>query len=412
MQSKPKILFFTDCFIFGGCEIVLTNLVNSKTLNSEFELLYSYRNFKEYDLAVREKVSNVKLLRPINLISNSSFFYSINLTYTKWLSNIIKFPFYFLSKIGIYSFINFFVLYRLFVNEKPDVLFINNGGYPGSEICRLAVFAAKASQIKKVVFNVNNLAFSPKFTIDKLIDRFLDKNVTYFLTASKAAKNRLSEARGFSINKIINIQNSSREVNFPKENSILREEFNLSAETIVLGSVGLLTKRKGFSLLLRSFKKVLENDPTVNCELFIFGEGEERSELDSLILLLGLQNRVHMPGYKNDVLKYINDFDVFVLPSLSNEDMPYVLIESMMLKKPVIGTKVAGIPEEIINGETGIIVMPDNEVEMVEALHVLIKDKSLRFAYGQNGYVRFKDHFSYDVVIEKYNKFFHVLFEK
>jgi glycosyltransferase involved in cell wall biosynthesis len=409
MNNKKKILFFTDCFIFGGCEIVLINLVNSIVLTNEFEILYFYRNFKEYDEKVKAKVLNQELLHPIRLLSNSSFFYKLSVDYPYWLAQIIKIPFIIIAKSGIYSLINFIILYRSFVGVKPDIVFINNGGYPGSTLCRLAVIASKACKIRKVIFNVNNLAYIPKHFLEKMEDKFINKYVDSFVTASFAAKIRLSNARGFGLEKIFNIPNTSEKWNIPLQKNTLRREFDVQNDSLVIGSVGLLTKRKGMSVLIRSMKIVIEGNPNIKMKLFIFGEGEERKSLESLVCSLGLCDYIHLPGFRSDILNYINDFDIFVLPSISNEDMPYVIIESMMLKKPVIGTRIAGIPEEIENGTSGIIVNPGNEIELADAIHVLVNDKLLRSNYGSNGFDRYRKFFSYEIIVDKYKNLFYFL---
>lgn len=406
---KKKILIFSDCFIFGGCEIVLTNLVNSKLINSDFEIIYSYRKFQEYDDKVNSKVNDRNLLLPIRLLSNDTYIYNLSLKKAAWYNTFLKYFLIYFSKIGIYQLLNFFILLRFFRKIKPDIIFINNGGYPGSNLCRLAVFSAKFSNVENVLFNVNNLAFASKGFFDSKIDILINKFVHTFITASEAAKKRLSEVRGFPLNKILTFSNCVEEEKFQLNNSVLRDEFNIGKDEIIIGAVGLLTKRKGFSTLLDSLKILIDKTSKITISVFIIGEGEDRNLLERKIIALGLKNYVNLIGFRSDVLNYVKDFDIFILPSISNEDMPYVIVEAMMLKKPVITSRVAGTPEEVLDGETGIIVTPASSKELADAIYLLVNNISLRLNYGLKGYERYYQYFRYDVIMKKYRDFFHSL---
>ena len=405
---KKKILIFSDCFIFGGCEIVLTNLVNSELITKNFNIIYSYRKLKEYDTAVNSKVHCNDILMPIKLLSNVTFIYKLNLK-KKWYNNLVKNLLQLISLLGVYEFVNLIILFFFFKKQNPDVLFINNGGYPGSKLSRIAVFAARLNNINKVLFNVNNMAYRPKYFFEPYIDKLICRYVYKFITASKAAKKRLSNARDFPLEKIITFPNCVKEIVFKSKKTILKNEFNLNNDTIVLGSVGLLSKRKGFSVLLDSLKTIINDHENLNIKLFIIGEGEERKNLENKIKFNGLKNYVNLVGYKSNVLDYVNEFDIFILPSISNEDMPYVILEAMMLKKPIIASKVAGTPEVVLNGKTGIIVRPGSANELATAISSLLNDKSLRDKYGKMGYERFKNHFKFEVIMKKYHDLFHSL---
>ena len=409
---RKKIVIFSDCFIFGGCEIVLTNLVNSRLITSDFDITYAYRKFQEYDDQVYSKVDNSGVLRPLRLLSNDTHIYKLGLRQKVWYNSVFIYVLLGISKTGIYHLLNFFILLRFFKKSKPDIIFINNGGYPGSSLCRLAVFSAKFGGVGNILFNVNNLAFASKGFFDAKIDVLISKFVHTFITASEAAKNRLSDVRGFPLNKILTFSNCVEEKQVDIENSILRNEFRIKEGDVIIGAVGLLTKRKGFSTLLDSIKMIIDNTAQTGISVFIIGEGEDRELLENKIEALGLKNHVNLIGFRSDVLDYVKDFDVFILPSISNEDMPYVIVEAMMLKKPVIASRVAGTPEVVLDGETGIIVAPGAIKELADAIYTMVNDASLRLNYGRRGYERYNEYFRYDVIMKKYRDFFYSLVRK
>jgi len=407
-NKKKKLLFFSDCFIYGGCEIVIANLMNSKLIHQNFDVKYSFRDFKAYSSAVKKKIISKwhKLLLPLKLMSNGNIYYFLDLNIEiNIIRKLLKFPFFIIQNIGIYSFFNFFKLLSFFKKQNPDILFINNGGYPGSEICRLAVKAAKKANINKILFNVNNIAYPPKSSFEKKENIFIGKNVDYFITASFAARNALIQTVGFNPDKIVSIPNTINEELLKINAGILKKEFNINDNIILLGSVGLLTKRKGFEILIQAISEVIKYENIPEFKVFIFGEGEDRKKLGLLIDELNLKN-IFLPGHKEDILSYVNDFDLFILPSISNEDMPYVILEAMMLKKSVIGTNVAGIPEEIKTGKTGFVVAPGDIHELANAIIKLLIDKELRVNLSEQAYIRYNELFSYNIIINKYYELF------
>lgn len=402
--TKKRILIFTDCMIFGGCEIVLTNIANSQTIKEHYQIIYSYRNYKEYREQLLKRVDN-NITFPLPLFSNESFYYNISLKKNSLPRKLIWNLLSIIDYSKIYYLPNFIVLFRVFKKLNPDILFINNGGYPGAKSCRFAALVAKLAGIRTIIFNVNNMAFPSKSILDKMYDRIVDKSVDIFVTASKAAGIRLSEVRGFSQKKLFSIPNTVKEISI-KNNRLLRQEFEIDNKALIIGSVGLLTKRKGFDILIKSIHELRNRNPKLNFKLVIFGEGEEKHSLNELLIELNLNDFVLLPGHYSNVIDYISGFDVFVLPSNSNEDMPYVILEAMMLKKPVIGTSIAGIPEEIADGETGFIVEPRNYDQLSKEIEFLLKYDNIRHSFGENGYQKYLKEFSYDVIMNRYLSLF------
>ncbi|MDG5776158.1 glycosyltransferase [Haloarculaceae archaeon H-GB2-1] len=118
-----------------------------------------------------------------------------------------------------------------------------------------------------------------------------------------------------------------------------------SDDPVVLG-VGRLSEQKDFETLLRSFEQL--SDDT---KLVLLGEGEKRSSLESLIVDLGIDDRVEMPGYVENPYKYMSRADVFALSSRF-EGMPNVLVEAVALETPVVATDCPTGPRELL-GSTG-----------------------------------------------------------
>ena len=124
------------------------------------------------------------------------------------------------------------------------------------------------------------------------------------------------------------------------------------AATPRLVCVGRLCEQKGQMLLLEAAKKL--NDSGLDFELILAGDGEMRAETESLITNYQLHAKVIITGWisSNEVRNYILSSQALVLPSFA-EGLPVVIMESMSLRRPVISTYIAGIPELLIQGENG-----------------------------------------------------------
>jgi glycosyltransferase involved in cell wall biosynthesis len=148
-------------------------------------------------------------------------------------------------------------------------------------------------------------------------------------------------------------------------------------------SVGNLIAIKGHALLLRGFARVLTDVP--NCSLEIIGDGPEREKLADLTAQLGIANRVHFSGRqgRDYVADAMRQCAVFVLPS-TYEGLGCVYLEAMACAKPAIGCRGQGIEEVIEQGKSGMLVTPDNEHELTDAMLTLLRDEDLRQRIGTN----------------------------
>ena len=126
-------------------------------------------------------------------------------------------------------------------------------------------------------------------------------------------------------------------------------------------AVGRLSPEKGFDVLLKAIARVVEDG--VDVSLVIFGEGSLRRRLEELVAMLGLGDRVKLPGFVANAAATFSCFDFLVMPSLT-EGLPITLLEAMRGQLPVIASKVGGIPNVLENGAGGILVEP-GDVERI-----------------------------------------------
>jgi glycosyltransferase involved in cell wall biosynthesis len=132
----------------------------------------------------------------------------------------------------------------------------------------------------------------------------------------------------------------------------------------------------------------------------ILGEGDNRPGLERQIKELHLEKHVFLPGFRADVLGFLRAFDLFVMPSVS-EGLGTSLLDAMAASKPTVATRTGGIPEVVIDGETGILVPPRDHHALAQAIARLLKDQQLRETMGNAGFERVQRVFSAERMVER-----------
>jgi glycosyltransferase involved in cell wall biosynthesis len=174
-----------------------------------------------------------------------------------------------------------------------------------------------------------------------------------------------------------------------------------NAQSII--AVGRLTLQKRFDTLLRAFSLVKKKQD--NIRLIILGKGILKEELEHLAKKLNISNWVNFVGFKSNPYAWIAKADIFVLSS-DYEGFPMVLLEAMACGTPVISTNCPSGPDEIItNGVNGILVPLADENAMANAMVTLLRDKSLRRKFSEEGKKRAKD-FDVSKILPKYEELF------
>ena len=144
--------------------------------------------------------------------------------------------------------------------------------------------------------------------------------------------------------------------------------------------------KKAIDVLIRAFASIEAIAPI--CKLLLAGDGPLRKQLEELALTLRADKRIEFLGWqtRTEIVKILRGCTAFVLPSRS-EPFGIAVIEALACSKPVIATKVGGIPEIIENGKNGILVEPDDTHALAEALTVVLTNPALQKTLAANGYV-------------------------
>ena len=234
-----------------------------------------------------------------------------------------------------------------------------------------------------------NDIFAPrKFEID------LDKLITaarVVITETDYAEKFLQERFPERADRIHRVYNGLNLAEFG------RATFSSDPPSIV--AIGRLIAKKGFADLIRGCALLVERGRPFRCE--IFGEGPLEKELRAQIEDLGLQERIQLPGPKpqHELRDRFAAANVFVLPSVPEaeggmDNLPTVIMEAMATGLPVISTGVGGIPEMVVENETGFLVSPGDVVALADAIEKVTNNRSLGQRLGEMGYKRAQKLFS------------------
>lgn len=226
-----------------------------------------------------------------------------------------------------------------------------------------------------------NDIFAPrKFEIglDKLVDA-----ARVIITETDYSEKFLQERFPECADRIHRIYNGLNPAEFRRAN------FACAPPLIV--AIGRLIAKKGFTDLIRACALLVERGRPFRCE--IFGEGPLENQLRGQIEESGLQELIQLPGPKpqHELRACLAAASVFVLPSVPEaeggmDNLPTVIMEAMATGLPVVATKIGGIPEMVIENETGFLVQPGNAMALAGAIETVIDDGLLAQRLGHAGY--------------------------
>ncbi len=181
-------------------------------------------------------------------------------------------------------------------------------------------------------------------------------------------------------------------------------------------SVARLVQKKGIEYAVKAFGEL--NSKYRNIVYYIIGDGPLRNELEKLVDRLKLSSKIKFIGYqkRNSVLDHFRDTDIFLAPSIvsdngDKEGTPVVILEAQAMSIPVVATRHSGIPETIIEDNSGFIIEERNIKEMVKKISFLIDNPSERKNMGQIGRSFMINNFGIDELNKKLTDIYHSLTE-
>lgn len=190
------------------------------------------------------------------------------------------------------------------------------------------------------------------------------------------------------------------------EQKKIRERWRIRPDEAVIGIVSKLWEGKGHATLIEAFEQIKKEK--TEARLVIVGEGYLRERLVGLISRLGLEDSVVFTGFQMDVSEIIATFDVAVLPSLF-EGMGRVLLEAMAMEKPVVASRVGGIPDLVDHGVNGLLVRPGEIGELKDAILNILNNRTLAVRMAGEGKKRVTEQFSAELMVRSIERVYREL---
>jgi L-malate glycosyltransferase len=413
---KPKIHYHSHAAFFSGAENMISILLQSEELDSKFIKTFSYRYSHAYYNGFKKRVSKFN--------GKSYMFHFLHLhsyeQLPKFIPNLFKrLTFFIINFVVIYPSLIYQViaLRKLFVKIEPDILHINNAGFPGALSARAAVIAGHMSGVPKIIMVVNNMAVGYgypsrwlEYPIDKLIARYVD----VFITGSKQAADQLKQVLKIESDKLQTIHNGIKLRQVSDTIPQIKKRLELdNFKGVTFGVVALLIPRKGHQVLLDALLKLVSDNNFLGNEfkILIEGVGPLHQELIDFVISNKLTPWVTFVGHEENIIDFMSVLDVLIWPSIEDEDFPNVVSEAMGLGKPVIASRLAGTPEQVEEGKTGLLIEPRNVEQLSRAILQLSKNSDIRKSMGSAALARFKANFSSEIAIRNYNNFYKILIE-
>ena len=273
-----------------------------------------------------------------------------------------------------------FKLIKCFRRERPDI--VQTHELKANLYGRLAALWVGIPVIIGTLWTLKDTAPSP---LRRLRDRilhplsaWLDHRSDCVLVSSDAVRREWDSSMQSPLYRTIRTP-------FTPRRSVAETRFPLplsDSRFFRIGVVARLSEEKGLPLLLTAMPSVLKSLP--NAMLFIAGDGNMRSSLETLTAQLGIFSRVYFLGHVSDVPGFLAKLDLYVQPSRS-ESLGVAVMEALAAGLPVIATRVGGIPEIVTDGANGRLVPPNDVGALAEAILALERNVEERRALGHAG---------------------------
>ncbi len=178
----------------------------------------------------------------------------------------------------------------------------------------------------------------------------------------------------------------------------LRTEFGFAADDFLVGIVAALEDHKGHKYLLEAASLIKRQAPHI--KIIVVGKGSLELELDQQAKDLRVEDLVFFLGFREDVPRILASLDVFVLSSYL-EGLGSSIMDAMASRLPVVATAVGGIPEVVLDNDTGLLVPPRDPKAMADAILRLYSDRALAARLGRRGYEVVHAKFSAEAMARK-----------
>lgn len=277
--------------------------------------------------------------------------------------------------------------------EKIDVLNTHS-----SRDSWLAGCAARRAKVPLVIKTRHISARVSRGWLTRLVYQNLHD---FILTTSCGIAEDMVNFNGYNAGRITSVPTgvdlNRFDLNLPRAN--LRKELGLPEDCQLVGMVSVLRSWKGHPDFLKAARMVRQRYP--NAYFVLVGEGPRRKQIEEELLEKGLEEFVFLIGHRDEVPQILKALDIFVLPSYANEGVPQALLQALAMERPVVATKVGGIPEVIANEKNGLLCEPQSPTHLADCIMRLLENPKWAAEMAQYGRQRVVNEFSLNAMIQR-----------
>ncbi|MGB7379993.1 MAG: glycosyltransferase family 4 protein [Rivularia sp. (in: cyanobacteria)] len=280
----------------------------------------------------------------------------------------------------------------------------------------LGRIAAKFAGVKAIVYTAHGFPFhdlsSPsQYFFYSNIERYAATITDLILTQNHediatAKKIRLCRAEKLAyLGNGVDIERFKPSRLNPHSQLQLRQSLGIPDASLIIGTIGRLTRKKGSGYLIEAAGELISEFP--NLHIVIIGSQLSTDpepfqiELNRRIKTLGLEKHVTLTGERQDIPELLGLLDIFTLPTFSHEGLPRSIVEAMAMNLPIVATDVRGCREAVVNQQNGFIVPSQNSSKLAEALRTLLYNPELRQNYGKASRERVEAEYSEEFVFHR-----------
>jgi glycosyltransferase involved in cell wall biosynthesis len=256
----------------------------------------------------------------------------------------------------------------------------------------------RASGVPVVVTHEHTWSFQGE-PLRRLLDReVIARFSDAFVAVSREDRRKMIEVEHIPPAAIRFVPNGIAPPPPPTPGRDVRAELGIAADAPVIGSVGALRPQKAYDLLVRAALSLRRAHPSLR--VLIVGEGPQQRHLQALLVELGMVDTVLLLGRRLDVPDLLRAMDVAVCSS-EFEGSPLAVMEYMAAARPIVSTRVGGIPDLIDDGVHGLLVAPGDAQALAGAIDALLRDPARGRALGERARERRRAEFDLDVMVGK-----------
>jgi glycosyltransferase involved in cell wall biosynthesis len=380
-----KILYIYTHNVYGGGETMLLRLLDGLNKDKFFPIVLCSKDNKRLIQELQKKSIKFISLSIKNIVSENKF-----------LKAILQFP----NFLGV-----MFKTAQVIKQENPDIIHVN--------LFYSALFSIIPAKFYKKLFIW--IAQTPSDLLKyKLLTKFLIflSNKT-ILTCKDLV--RLAKENGFNTEKFRVIYTGLKMEEFRRKESS-GNEIEINNQKIkkpIVAMIGRFDRyQKGHQYFIEAARIINEKMSEVNF-LIVGGTANEeeekfKKELEERVKEIGLSEKIIFTGFYPDLIYLLSNVEIVVIPSLY-EAPSAVAIEASAMRRPVVASNVGGIPEVIIDGETGFLVPPKDPQAIAEKVIFLLKNPQIAKEMGEKGYQRIKENFTQERLAREYEKLYEEL---